>query len=118
MNRRSRKCQIPDRVRKKVLERDKGCIFCQMGYHLPPEEFTASSALQIMHFVPRSQGGLGIEENLAVGCVYHHMILDNGRDTRAEMLEIFEEHLKRRYKNWSRQQLIYNKWASLGRSAT
>ena len=64
----------------------------------------------IMHFIPRSQGGRGIEENLAVGCRYHHQMLDNGKDGhREEMLKIFEQHLRFRYKDWNREKLVYRK---------
>lgn len=68
-----------------------------------------------MHFIPRSQGGLGIPENGAVGCIYHHMLLDNGRDTRQEMQELFRAYLVVHYENWNERKLVYDKWSFLRR---
>lgn len=113
MSKRSNACEFSQKARLQIVERDKGCIFCSRGYHLPPEEFTATQELQIMHFIPRSQGGLGVPENGALGCIYHHMLLDNGRDTREEMTEIFEEYLRSIYPDWNKKKLIYNKWSFL-----
>lgn len=109
-SKRTKACEFSQEARTRIWSRDQGCIFCQMNYHMAPEEFTATRDLQIMHFIPRSQGGLGIPENGAVGCIYHHMLLDNGRDTRAEMLEIFENYLKSHYKEWDKKKLVYSKW--------
>lgn len=65
----------------------------------------------IMHYIPRSKGGLGIPQNAAVGCQHHHNMMDNGnKGKRGEMLEIFKEYLMRHYTDWNEQDLIYNKW--------
>lgn len=80
---------------------------------LPPEdEFTLMRGqTQIMHFVPRSQGGLGIPENGAVGCLWHHNMMDNGNlDNRDDMLLIFETWLKKHYEDWDKDKLKYKKW--------
>lgn len=114
MSKRSRACDISQKVRQQVKERDRGCIFCHLGYRLPPEdEFTTcTGTFQIMHLVPRSQGGKGIPQNLAVGCLWHHNMLDNGNQgNRDEMIGLFEAYLKARYKDWDRKELIYNKWS-------
>lgn len=113
MSKRSRACEFSQKARQQIYERDKTCIFCQMRYHMPPEEFTATQELQVMHFIPRSQGGLGIPENGALGCIYHHTLLDNGRDTREEMLSLFEGYLIIKCDNWSRGKLVYDKWGWL-----
>ena len=98
-------------TRKMIYERDGGCIFCQIGYHMEGANPFALTMRSIMHFIPRSAGGLGIPENGAVGCQWHHEMLDNGNTgRRPEMLEIFEEYLKRRYPHWNREDLTYNKW--------
>lgn len=114
-SKRTKACDISANVSKEVRKRDEGCIFCQMGYRMPPEDefITTMGQLQIMHFVPRSQGGLGIPQNLACGCAWHHMLLDNGKDTRADMLSKFEEYLKARYKGWNKEMVVFNKWRFL-----
>ena len=65
----------------------------------------------IMHYVNKSAGGLGVEENGAVGCRYHHTLLDNGnKGLREEMLGIFREHLKSQYPEWEEEKLRYRKY--------
>ena len=82
---------------------------------MPPEEefITTLAKPQIMHYIPRSQGGLGIPENLADGCAWHHMLLDNGKDSRAEMMKFFEYYLRLHYPKWNKDKLTYNKWGFL-----
>ena len=65
----------------------------------------------IMHYINKSQGGLGIEKNGVLGCRYHHGLLDNGNlGLRPEMLEIMKEHLMQQYPDWSEDGLVYKKW--------
>lgn len=113
MSRRSRKCEFSPKAREEIKKRDGGCIFCMLGYMLPPEdEFTLSTHwYQIMHYIPRSKGGLGIPENGAVGCLWHHNMLDNGNEgLREDMLTIFRVYLIARHEDWDPEKLIYNKW--------
>jgi len=64
----------------------------------------------IMHYVPKSQLGLGIEQNGIEGCRYHHTMLDNGnKGRRLEMLAMMRDYLKSIYPNWNREKLIYRK---------
>lgn len=105
-------CEFSKAAREIIKERDRGCIFCKLGYDtagaLPMDLATYGG---IMHFVPRSHGGLGIPENGAVGCYHHHNMLDNGnKGKREEMLSLFEEYLKDQYPSWDKEQLIFNKW--------
>ena len=68
----------------------------------------------IMHYILRSKNGLGIPENGAIGCQYHHEMLDNGKDgRREEMLGIFREYLENHYPDWSEKKLKYSKWEFL-----
>ena len=99
-------------IREKIFYRDgQQCLFCKMNYHM---ECKSSMLLQIadtMHFINKSQGGLGIEENGVTGCRYHHGLLDNGhKGLRDEMLAMMEEHLKSLYPDWDKSKLVYNKW--------
>lgn len=67
-----------------------------------------------MHYIPRSQGGLGIPQNGAVGCQCHHGMMDNGNNgKRQEMLEFFKEYLQRHYPDWDEKELVYDKWKFL-----
>lgn len=70
------------------------------------------SVLSVMHYIPRSRGGLGIEENGALGCHYHHTMLDNGNTgRREEMLGLFKEYLMQQYEDWKEEDLVYDKWS-------
>ena len=105
MKTRIRATDITDKVRKAVKARDNySCIFCDMfgdsGY----------DATQIMHYVGRAKNGLGIEQNLAFGCVAHHAELDNGKDSK-KYREAFAEYLKGIYPDWDERDLVYNKWS-------
>lgn len=98
-------------TRQIIKERDGGCIFCKMEYHMEGANEFALTMRSIMHYIPRSQGGLGIPENGAVGCQWHHEMLDNGNTGRRdEMLRIFKGYLKERYPHWSEKNLVYSKW--------
>ena len=98
--------------RKKIVARDKGkCIFCEMGYQTGKGTWFGKEIKSIMHYIPRSKNGLGVEQNGAIGCQYHHEMLDNGnKGNRKEMLEIFADYLGSRYPDWNEADLIYSKW--------
>ena len=99
------------KAREEIKKRDGGCIFCKMGYHMAAE---AGYLHSVMHYIPRSQNGLGIPENGAIGCQYHHTMMDNGNEgLREEMLEIFREYLKQQYPGWDESKLTYSKWSFL-----
>lgn len=94
-----------------ITSRDGGCIFCKMNYHNEDLTEFEKAGFQIMHYIPRSQGGLGIPQNGAVGCIGHHIMLDNGNQGRAdEMKELFRNYLKSRYPNWNEKDLVYSKY--------
>lgn len=97
MNKRTRAVSIPAKVKRQVEERDHGqCIFC------------GNPGRGEAHFIPRSHGGLGIEENLITVCRRCHEQLDNSTKRKA-MLGVAEEHLKNCYPYWGRDLLIYEK---------
>lgn len=56
----------------------------------------------IMHFIPKSHMGLGVEENGAEGCRYHHTLYDNSGN-RKEWRKSFRDYLKSKYVNWSEE---------------
>lgn len=113
MSRIKKATDFTPKERKRIKERDGGCIFCKMRYHM--EECRDTYLLeptQMMHYIPRKpHGGLGIAENAAWGCVFHHEMLDNGnKGRRAEMLSIFKEYLQNHYPGWKEEDLVYKKY--------
>lgn len=111
-NRRTKATGISTSTVIKVTERDSWtCIFCERDYEMNGPGFEIGRTVKdVMHYIPRSRGGRGIEQNLAIGCRYHHMMLDNGNNgRREEMLKIFREYLRRMYRGWDEEKLIYRK---------
>lgn len=106
------KLRFDQKTRKRIYSRDQGtCIFCNMGYL---NECTSEMLLgikDVMHFVPKSRMGLGVEQNGAIGCRYHHNLLDNGnKGLRQDMLERFETYLRSLYPDWDKEKQVYRKY--------
>ena len=112
MSKQSRAREFNKNARQAIIERDMGkCIFCQMKYHIDEADSFALRIFSIMHYIPRAHNGLGIPENGAIGCQFHHDMLDNGKQgRREEMLEMFKRYLKQFYPSWDEQDLVYRKW--------
>lgn len=104
--------EFSPKARKEIIRRDNGeCIFCQKGYRMEGAGWMEKEVKGIMHYIPRAKNGLGIPENGAVGCQYHHNMMDNGRQgRRGEMLGILREYLKGFYPDWDEEKLTYSKW--------
>ena len=100
-SKRSKACDISPAARQAVNERDGGrCIIC------------LSSNTQVAHYIPRSQGGLGIPENLVLLCPTCHREYDNGRK-RKEYGGFIKNYLYWTYPEWNEKNLIYDKWRTL-----
>lgn len=98
-SKRAKACDISKKVKDIVWERDNHrCIICGSNQAMPNS-----------HFIRRSQGGLGIPENIVCMCMRCHMMYDQGSDRRAIEAYI-EKYLKNLYPDWSREKLIYKKW--------
>lgn len=98
ITKRSRACDIPQSVKKIVWERDGGCcIRCGNPQAMPNA-----------HYIPRSQGGLGIEENIVTLCQECHREYDQS-SSRPELREYIKNYLKRKYPNWEEKNLIYRR---------
>lgn len=95
-------CDISQKTKEIVWERDGHmCIFC--GKLLPWNYANA-------HFIPRSAGGLGIEENIFTACDNCHREQDNGLNTKV-YTDKAENHLRACYgSNWNIENLIYKKY--------
>ena len=90
---------IPKSVREAVEKRDGyKCIIC------------GKPGRGNSHFIRRSQGGLGVEENLATMCPDCHFVYDNGFGEHRQLIkEMFEMHLQECYPDWNPEALIYQK---------
>ena len=101
-HKRTKATNIPLKVKKIVWERDNHkCIYC--GRYVLQDCANA-------HFIKRSQGGLGIPENIVTLCSECHYQEDFGQDTK-----VYEEHIEKYLKeiygsNWSKEKLIYRKY--------
>lgn len=98
-SKRAKALAIPKAVKDAVYERDNGlCIWC------------GKPGLPEAHYIPRSKGGLGIEENILTLCRECHDEFDNGMWWKRErMREFFREYLSNHYDNWHEAKLIYYK---------
>ncbi len=103
--------EFSTKARKEIRCRDAGqCIFCTMEYRMEQANWLEKEMLSVMHYIPRSKNGLGIPQNGAMGCQYHHNMLDNGNQgARKEMLKLFREYLQSKYEDWDETKLVYSK---------
>lgn len=100
-SKRTKELSISKAVKMKVWERDNHrCIFCG---ELVPWNLANS------HFVKRSQGGLGIEQNIMTNCVKCHKLFDDSKEREEWRLEYAERYLRLKYPEWEKDKLIYKK---------
>jgi 5-methylcytosine-specific restriction endonuclease McrA len=108
MRNETRNTAIPAKVKQAVAVRDEVdgwpcCLIC--GTPAPPSAYTAFSCA---HFIPRSAGGKGVEENVITLCPRCHSMYDQGIDRRTTA-EYLENYLKSKYPNWNKENLTYKK---------
>lgn len=97
-SKRSKATDISKVVKNVVWKRDKEmCIFC--GNHI---------AMPSCHYIPRSKGGLGIEENIVTLCLNCHYNYDQ-TDMRPFYKEYIKKYLQSKYDDWKEENLIYRK---------
>lgn len=100
-SKRSKACNISKKVKDIVEARDNGlCVIC------------GQPGIGNSHYIRRSKGGLGIEQNVVCMCIECHNAYDNGKDK--EKVEIIRnktrEYLKRQYgESWKEENLYYKK---------
>lgn len=88
MSKRSKACDISQKVKQNVWDRDNHqCIICGNPYAMPNA-----------HYIRRSQGGLGIEQNVVTLCQKCHSDFDNG-NKRASIGYRIEWYLKSCYQD-------------------
>ena len=91
--------KISPQTYRRVKERDGGCcVICGKPW-----------TIQCAHYISRSQGGMGIPQNLVMLCQDCHFQYDNG-GKREEYGEYIKDYLRGWYKNWNEEDLVYNKW--------
>lgn len=59
------------------------------------------------HYIKRSKGGLGIEENITTMCGRCHEAFDGA--WRKHLLPRVRDYLKSKYPEWDEEKLIYRK---------
>ncbi len=99
---RSKATNISPNVKKKVFERDKGrCVICGNSINVMPNA----------HYIRRSKGGLGIEQNVFTACtdltpLKCHSMFDRYGVGKEKVIANF----KKNYSNWDEEQLVYRKY--------
>lgn len=100
MHKRTKAVAITPKVRQEVEERDNHqCVFCH----------TTKDVRGEMHYIRRSQGGLGIPQNLLTGCRKCHAQFDEGKN-KEYYRQKAKEYLQSIYPDWNEEDLVYNKW--------
>ena len=103
MHKRTKAVAILQKIRQEVEERDSidgipRCVFCG-----------STNCRGEAHFIRRSQGGLGIPQNLLTVCRKCHLLLDNSEMSNAYK-QVAREYLMSKYPDWNEESLVYNKW--------
>lgn len=107
MHKMTKATATPANVKKAVDIRDGGrCVLCGSPYGDP-----------VAHVIRRSQGGLGIEQNIVTLCPACHRAYDEGANlwrfgrgaTRESLYCRIVAHLKCFYPDWNREDMIYKK---------
>lgn len=94
-------CEITPAVKAAVYERDnERCVLC--GAWVP--KFFSNA-----HYIPRSHGGLGIEQNIFTACQECHDRYDKTTE-RPVLREKLRRYFMSKYENWDESKLIYSKW--------
>lgn len=105
-SKRSKACDISWAVKMRVWERDNGCcVVCGNSYNVMPNA----------HYIPRSRGGLGIEQNIVTLCTELtenkcHRKFDFGNQIEREYIGgKIKEYLMSIYPDWNEADLYYKK---------
>lgn len=97
MQKRTKALQIPADVKLRVWERDGFCVYCGNP-----------NAAPVAHYIARSQGGLGVEENILTLCQNCHRRYDQSGE-RQKMKAFFREYLRSKYPEWNEGNLRYRR---------
>jgi 5-methylcytosine-specific restriction endonuclease McrA len=98
-SKRTKATDISQKVREEVERRDNHCcIFCG-----------SPNARGEGHYIRRSQGGLGIPQNLVTVCRNCHREFDEGQ-YKEVFKEKAKEYLRSFYPDWNEEDLVYHKY--------
>ena len=98
MRRATKHLSISKAVKEAVYQRDGGCcVLCGSPHGLPNA-----------HYIARSQGGLGIEQNVVTLCEGCHRDYDQTYKRKA-LREDLKAYLQSQYPGWDEQELKYRK---------
>lgn len=102
-SKRAKACSISAKTKKAVYERDDGlCVLC------------GRPGLPEAHYIPRSRGGLGIEQNIVSLCRICHYRFDYGLPEQREQIRArLEAYLMSKYPDWNEGDLIYQKYGGV-----
>ena len=102
---RAKATQISTKVKKAVYERDNGlCVVC------------GAPGAPNAHYIPRSAGGLGIEQNIVTLCRSCHDRFDFGDgETMAHIGDMIRSYLIEHYPEWDESKLTYRKYGDWAR---
>ncbi len=98
MHRQTKKTSIPKEVKQRVFERD-GCCCILCG----------RPGLPNAHYIRRSQGGMGIEQNIVTLCPKCHNDYDNGFH-REDYGRAIKDYLETWYPDFPDEQRVYSKF--------
>lgn len=98
-SKRTKATSISTQTAQTVWLRDKGvCVLC------------GAMGSPTAHFIARSQGGLGIEQNIVTLCDRCHHRYDQTTE-REQIREMLRNYLKSKYADWDERKLVYkNNW--------
>lgn len=103
-SKRSKATNISQKTKEIVWERDKGCcVICGNTYNVMPNS----------HYIRRSHGGLGIEQNIFTACTdltdnQCHSRWDKYLCSKKEIKKV-KDYFKSKYPNWREKDLYYKK---------
>lgn len=98
-SKRTKATSISQKVAQSVWLRDAGgCVLC------------GGRGSPTAHFIARSQGGLGVEQNIVTLCDRCHYSYDQTTE-REQIKGILRGYLKSKYADWDEKKLVYkNDW--------
>lgn len=100
MHRQTKHTAIQKGVKKAVYDRDGGrCVLCGKTYQAEPNA----------HIVARSQGGLGIEQNIVTLCRTCHDRYDQTAERHALRAQL-EQYIRGFYPDWNENDVTYHKF--------